>query len=211
MLPVLNLEKSPKGIRIAEIILGVIAIALSAAVIANPDVTTLLYITLLGIALIMIGISRIIVGASAKQVSKGSRAISIGIGVVSIAGGLFALANPIAWQCPSLPALTGSCMTFPESTFAARNSSRLRTGSIIFLKVVLTSATDRCWSSRWRESHWASMSRSTRLERFASPGLRSRATISINSSWWSTAASTRKSILERSTATTAPNSILRSA
>ena len=96
MLPILSLEKSSKGIRIAEIILGVIAIALSAAVIANPDVTTLLYIILLGIALIMIGISRIIVGALAKQVSKGSRAISIGIGVVSIAGGLFALANPIA-------------------------------------------------------------------------------------------------------------------
>ena len=63
-----TLEKSPKGLRIAEIILGAIAIALSAAVLANPDVTTLLFVTLLGIALIMIGISRIIVGIQLSRV-----------------------------------------------------------------------------------------------------------------------------------------------
>ena len=88
--------KSPKGLRIAQIILGGIAIGLSAAVIANPDVTTLFFVTLLGIALIMVGISKIIEGAIAKHVSKGSRFISLGIGVVSIAGGFFALVNPIA-------------------------------------------------------------------------------------------------------------------
>ncbi len=90
-----TLEKSPKGLRIGEIILGVIAIALSAVVIANPGLTTALYVTFLGIALIMVGISRIIVGAIAKQVSKGSRGISIGIGILSIIGGAFAVANPI--------------------------------------------------------------------------------------------------------------------
>ena len=88
-------EKSPKWVRIADIILGVIAIALSAVVLANPGLTTVLYVTFLGIALIMVGISRIIVGAIAKQVSKGSRGISIGIGILSIIGGAFAVANPI--------------------------------------------------------------------------------------------------------------------
>jgi len=88
--------KSPKGLRIAQMVLGGIAIALSGMVIANPDVTTLFFVTLLGIALIMVGISKIIEGALAKHVSKGSRFISLGIGVVSIAGGFFALANPIA-------------------------------------------------------------------------------------------------------------------
>ena len=88
--------KSSKGLRIAQIILGGIAIALSAAVVINPDVTTLFFVTLLGIALIMVGISKIIEGVLAKQVSKGSRFISIGIGVVSIAGGFFSLVNPIA-------------------------------------------------------------------------------------------------------------------
>ena len=88
-------EKSPNWVRIADIILGVIAIALSAVVLANPGLTTVLYVTFLGIALILIGISRIIVGAIAKQVSKGSRGISIGIGILSIIGGAFAVANPI--------------------------------------------------------------------------------------------------------------------
>ncbi len=58
-------EKSPKWVRIADIILGVIAIALSAVVIANPGLTTVLYVTFLGIALIIVGISSIIVGAIA--------------------------------------------------------------------------------------------------------------------------------------------------
>ena len=92
----MSFEKTPKGVRIAEIILGAIAIALSGWVLSNPDTTTLLYVTLLGIALIMIGISRIIAGAVPKQVSKGFRGINIGIGAISVAGGVFALVNPIA-------------------------------------------------------------------------------------------------------------------
>jgi len=91
----LSLEKSPKGLRIAQIILGAIAIALSGAVLANPDTTTLLYVTFLGIALIMVGISKIIEGGLVKS-SKGSRGVNIGIGIISIIGGAFALANPIA-------------------------------------------------------------------------------------------------------------------
>ena len=90
------MEKTSKGVRIAEIILGAIAIALSGFVISNPDTTTLLYILLLGIALLMTGISRIIVGAAAKQASGSSRGISIGTGVISIIGGVFAIANPVA-------------------------------------------------------------------------------------------------------------------
>jgi uncharacterized membrane protein HdeD (DUF308 family) len=92
----LSFEKTPKGIRIAEIVLGAIAIALSGWVLSNPDTTTLLYVTLLGMALIMIGISRIIAGALHKGISKSFRGINIAIGVISIAGGIFALANPIA-------------------------------------------------------------------------------------------------------------------
>jgi len=91
----LSQEKSPKGLRIAQIILGAIAIALSGAVLANPDTTTLLYVTLLGIALIMVGISKIIEGGLAQN-TKGSRGINIGIGIISIIGGIFALANPVA-------------------------------------------------------------------------------------------------------------------
>src|SRR3989304_10324793 len=91
-----SLEKSPTWLRIAQIVLGAIAIALSVMVLANPDVTTLFFVTLLGISLIMVGISKIIEGALVKQLSKGSRIISIVIGVISIGGGFFSLANPIA-------------------------------------------------------------------------------------------------------------------
>ena len=91
----LSQEKSPKGLRIGQIILGAIAIALSGAVLANPDTTTLLYVTLLGFALIMIGISKIIEGGLAQS-TKGSRGINIVIGIISIIGGVFALANPVA-------------------------------------------------------------------------------------------------------------------
>ncbi len=89
------MEKTPKGIRIAEIILGAITIALAAFVISSPDTTTVILVTLLGLSLIFTGIARIIVGGIAKQISKGYRAINIAIGVISIIGGIFAIANPI--------------------------------------------------------------------------------------------------------------------
>ena len=92
---ILSEQKSSKGLRIGQIILGGIAIALSGAVLANPDTTTLLYVTLLGIALIMVGISKILEGGIGQS-SKGSRGINIGIGIISIIGGIFALANPVA-------------------------------------------------------------------------------------------------------------------
>jgi len=92
---ILSELKSSKGLRIGQIILGAIAIALSGAVLANPDTTTLLYVTLLGFALIMIGISKIIEGGLAQS-AKGSRGINIVIGIISIIGGIFALANPVA-------------------------------------------------------------------------------------------------------------------
>jgi hypothetical protein len=90
------LEKTPKGIRIAEIILGGITIALAAFVISNPETTLAILVILLGLSLIFTGIARIIVGGVAKQISKGYRGINIAIGVISIIGGIFAIANPIA-------------------------------------------------------------------------------------------------------------------
>ena len=91
-----SVEKSPAWLRIAQVVLGSIAIALSGMVLANPDVTTLFFVTLLAISLIMVGISKIIQGALVKQLSKAPRIISIVIGIISIAGGFFSLANPIA-------------------------------------------------------------------------------------------------------------------
>ena len=92
----ISIEKSPIWLRIAQVVLGAITIGLSGMVLANPDVTTLFFVTLLAISLVMIGISKIIEGAIVKQLSKGSRVVSIVIGIISIAGGFFSLAHPIA-------------------------------------------------------------------------------------------------------------------
>ncbi|MGI0056710.1 MAG: HdeD family acid-resistance protein [Nitrosarchaeum sp.] len=90
------MEKSPLWLRLVQIILGVIAIALSGWVIVNPVATTLVYLVFLGVALIMIGFSKIIEGIVLRDHTKSTRAISIVIGVISVAGGIFAMANPIA-------------------------------------------------------------------------------------------------------------------
>ena len=90
------MDKTPKGVRIAEIILGVIAIALAAYVISNPEAALEFHVMVLGIVLLVTGVSRIIVGGVAQQSSGKSRGISIGTGVISMIGGAFAIANPIA-------------------------------------------------------------------------------------------------------------------
>ena len=86
-------DKSPTWLRIVLIVLGAIGIGLSFAVIANPDVTTLFFAMLLGIALIVIGAARVIEGAVTPK-SKGSRAIDIGIGALAIVAGILAISNP---------------------------------------------------------------------------------------------------------------------
>ncbi len=65
----LSQEKSPKWLRIVEIVLGAIAIGLAGAILANPGETTLFLVTLLGIALVMVGISKIIEGAHWNRMS----------------------------------------------------------------------------------------------------------------------------------------------
>ncbi|MFQ5573716.1 MAG: DUF308 domain-containing protein [Nitrosopumilaceae archaeon] len=89
-------EKSPKGLRIAEIILGAIAIGASAVVLSYPEITTILTVMLLSISLLVVGISSIITGAVIRALPKGTRAIKIGMGVVAIVGAFVSVANPEA-------------------------------------------------------------------------------------------------------------------
>jgi uncharacterized membrane protein HdeD (DUF308 family) len=93
---VLSQEKTPIWLRIAQIVLGAIAIALSGWVIANPAETTLLYIAFIGIALLMVGFSKIIEGAVLRESPKSARGISIVIGIISVIGGSLAISHPIA-------------------------------------------------------------------------------------------------------------------
>ena len=87
--------KSPRWLRIAEIILGAIAIGLAGFVLSNPDFTVALVALMLSFALIIIGISNVLKGAVGRDLSKGTRGINIGIGIIALIGGLATAANPL--------------------------------------------------------------------------------------------------------------------
>ena len=89
-------KSSPTWLRITEIALGALSIGLSAAVFMNPGATSLFFVTLLGIGLVLLGIARIVEGAVAPHKTKGSRVLEIIIGVAIIVAGFLSLYNPFA-------------------------------------------------------------------------------------------------------------------
>lgn len=89
-------QKSPTGLRIIQIIMGGIAIALSGFVLANPISTAWFFLLFLGISLIVVGIANIIGGILHSTSPKSTRAINIGIGIVAIIGGFITLVHPVA-------------------------------------------------------------------------------------------------------------------
>ncbi len=92
----IEVRKSPTWLRILQFVTGGIAIALSGYVISNPVPTSLFFIIILGISLLVIGISSTLNGFFHHTASKGTRAIEIVIGIVAIIGGFFTFAHPIA-------------------------------------------------------------------------------------------------------------------
>jgi uncharacterized membrane protein HdeD (DUF308 family) len=89
--------KSPKGIRISQIVLGGIAIALSLAVISSPGVGIATITFLLSITLLVIGIERLVTGftPSSEQQPKSSRFGNIGLGALAALLGIVVLAFPL--------------------------------------------------------------------------------------------------------------------
>ena len=79
-----NELKSPNGLRILQIVLGVIAIALSLAIILNPGFGIATLIFLLSITLLVVGIERVSMGLS-SHIPRSSRLSNIGLGVLVIA------------------------------------------------------------------------------------------------------------------------------
>jgi len=75
--------KSPKGIRILQIVLGAIAIALSLAVILNPGVGIATLTFLLSITLLVVGIERFVTGLTLSKHSKSSRFGNIDLGALA--------------------------------------------------------------------------------------------------------------------------------
>ena len=87
--------KSPKGIRISQIVLGGIAIALSLAVIVNPGVGIATIAFLLSITLLVVGIERLVTGFTPSEQSKSSRFGNIGLGALAALLGIAVVAFPL--------------------------------------------------------------------------------------------------------------------
>jgi uncharacterized membrane protein HdeD (DUF308 family) len=87
--------KSPKGIRILQIVLGAIAIALSLAVILNPGVGIATLTFLLSITLLVVGIERFVTGLTLSKHSKSSRFGNIGLGALAALLGIAVMAFPL--------------------------------------------------------------------------------------------------------------------
>jgi uncharacterized membrane protein HdeD (DUF308 family) len=83
--------------RIANIGLGVIAIAISLIVISFPVFTAGLLVTLAAISLLFVGIARVVQGARNKDAPGWSRGFMVGVGVLSIAVSLLVIAHPISF------------------------------------------------------------------------------------------------------------------
>jgi uncharacterized membrane protein HdeD (DUF308 family) len=71
---------SPKGLRIAQIVLCVIVIALSISVMAQPRAGVTLLVFLLSVTLLVLGIERVIEGIGLKDLPKSSRIGNIILG-----------------------------------------------------------------------------------------------------------------------------------
>jgi uncharacterized membrane protein HdeD (DUF308 family) len=88
--------KSPKGIRISQIVLGGIAIALSLAIISSPGVGIATITFLLSITLLVIGIERLVTGFTpSSEQPKSSRFGNIGLGALAALLGIVVLAFPL--------------------------------------------------------------------------------------------------------------------
>jgi uncharacterized membrane protein HdeD (DUF308 family) len=88
--------KSPRGIRISQIVLGGIAVALSLAIISSPRVGIATITFLLSITLLVVGIERLVTGFTpSEQQPKSSRFGNIGLGALATLLGIAVLAFPV--------------------------------------------------------------------------------------------------------------------
>jgi uncharacterized membrane protein HdeD (DUF308 family) len=87
--------KSPRGIRISQIVLGGIAIALSLAVISSPRAGIVTITFLLSITLLVVGIERLVTGFAPSEQSKSSKFGNIGLGALAAILGIAVLAFPV--------------------------------------------------------------------------------------------------------------------
>ena len=91
----MSVEKSPKALRILQIIAGLIAISLSVFVIvSSPHAAASFLETILAITLLVIGLERIGIGIIAKTMASRTRWASIGLGVLAVILAIVAILYP---------------------------------------------------------------------------------------------------------------------
>jgi uncharacterized membrane protein HdeD (DUF308 family) len=91
----MSVEKSPKALRILQIIAGLIAIGLSVFVIvSSPNAAASFLETILAITLLVIGLERIGIGIIAKTMASRTRWASIGLGVLAVILAIVAILYP---------------------------------------------------------------------------------------------------------------------
>ncbi len=88
-------EKGSKGIRILQIIVGIIAIALSIAVIINPGFGIEFIVFLLSITLLVVGIERVSIGFLPYIRKSSTRISNIVLGGLAIALAIIVIGFPI--------------------------------------------------------------------------------------------------------------------
>ena len=80
--------------RIANALVGILAIFLSSLVFIFPGLSILLLITFIAVSLILIGVARIIIGGSEDILSNWMRGLHIFVGILSIGLGVLAILFP---------------------------------------------------------------------------------------------------------------------
>jgi uncharacterized membrane protein HdeD (DUF308 family) len=90
----LDYRNSPKAVRISQIVLGAIAIALSLAIIVNPGFGIATLIALLSVTLLVAGLERVVVGVH-PILTKSSRIGNITLGAITIGLGIGVIAFSI--------------------------------------------------------------------------------------------------------------------
>ncbi len=86
--------KTPNSLRAAQIVIGIVTLALAGLVLAFPGFALFLIVIWLSISLLVGGIEGVIVGAGTRFLSRGGRAISIGLGILAIGLSVAVLAFP---------------------------------------------------------------------------------------------------------------------
>jgi uncharacterized membrane protein HdeD (DUF308 family) len=119
-------KKSSMGLRILEIIAGIIILVLAGYVIAYPRVAIATLILLLAIALIILGIAYFI-RVFAKGISGWRRLLNLILSVLAVIIAAFVIDNPLIYGSLTLVYLLGLALLFAGIASAARGTA----GSII--------------------------------------------------------------------------------